>query len=690
MAYSYQRATSDGTMAFVDISIDYLDRSEITVYFDDVLTTDWTWSGTEDKRILFSPNVPNGVVVMVKRITDASALRHKFSQGAAFTAVTLDEDLRQALHMAQEASEANLVGDFFTDVNMHGFRLVNIGTAVDDSDALTLAQYKADALGASAAKDAAEAAEATAVAAAASAVAAAAQSDTPNLPAAATLSTAGAELLRLHQGGFVKVALSGVADWLIGVYKGFTLSGGGVARTLLSKLRERVSVFDFLTEAQQADVVARTFTLDLATPLNAAIAYAQANKYKLHWPAGGYRINSTLTMTDEVVFDTAGKNVVTLRLYTASTSTPALLVDVPNNSSFIGGRIGGMTIECNGGAARGIGLRVQTTATNSAVSQSIFEELFILNCNVGVSMTGVIYMSTFRNITVSGGVGAYGWFVTSAQEVIYNSFTDLEVTNVENGAYAYYFQVLATQFRNLTADGVVYFSNPYGCVKGLYIEGIYCATPVSTTVVQLNQCDALEDVAIINCPTAKTNIAISVAGRCNIRNVRWPDSGAGNQPAQPLLLSGGSRGTVDGYQTARAVTNKVEAGSAAADLNNWVFSACADITDWEFRYQQSTWTPTFPSGWTTAPTVISAQYTRVGRQVTVTMYAQDGVATAGATIGGLPVAANATQGAAMFGCSSDTADVLRGSVTPGASQINNIPAVTLTGNFWQIVATYFT
>lgn len=171
MANSYQRATSDGTMVLLDISIDYLDRDEIKVYFDDVLTTSgWSWSGTSDKRILFSPVVPNGVVVMVKRTTDASELRHYFSRGAQFTAPNLDEDLRQALHMAQEASEANLVGDFFTDINMHGFRVYNLGTAVDNTDALTLGQYKADADGAYQAKLAAQAAQAAAEAAAGAAV----------------------------------------------------------------------------------------------------------------------------------------------------------------------------------------------------------------------------------------------------------------------------------------------------------------------------------------------------------------------------------------------------------------------------------------------------------------------------------------------------------------------------------------
>lgn len=233
MANSYQRATSDGTMTFIDVSITYLDRSEISVYFDDILSTegvDWDWSGVDDKRILFPVPVPNGVVVMVKRITDASQLRHEFSRGAAFTASTLDEDLKQALHMAQEASEANLVGDFFTDINMHGSRVYNLGTAVDDSDALTLAQYKADADGAFASKTAAEAAQVAAEAAAAS--------------AGSAVSAFAAQLL------------SSIGSTLVGWVNAGT---GAVYRTLQSRLRDTVHIEDFgadMTGATPSDAAA--------------------------------------------------------------------------------------------------------------------------------------------------------------------------------------------------------------------------------------------------------------------------------------------------------------------------------------------------------------------------------------------------------------------------------------------------
>lgn len=107
MAYSIQRAVSDGTMTFLLISIEYFDREDITVYFDGVPNAyPWKWVGPTTQRIIsFTPAVPNGVVVSVHRTTDISQPRHIFSLGAQFTTQSMDEDLRQVLQIAQEAKE---------------------------------------------------------------------------------------------------------------------------------------------------------------------------------------------------------------------------------------------------------------------------------------------------------------------------------------------------------------------------------------------------------------------------------------------------------------------------------------------------------------------------------------------------------------------------------------------------------
>lgn len=103
--YSEQTAVSDGTLSFIDISFDYLDRAEISVLFDGILNNTWTWSGVVEKRVLFSPAVANGVEVTVRRTTAIADMRHEFAGGAAFRKDTMDEDFTQLLHAVQELRE---------------------------------------------------------------------------------------------------------------------------------------------------------------------------------------------------------------------------------------------------------------------------------------------------------------------------------------------------------------------------------------------------------------------------------------------------------------------------------------------------------------------------------------------------------------------------------------------------------
>lgn len=109
MSYSTQRVVSDGSLVLLYVSISYLERSHIKVLFNNVENDLlWNWVGTTDNQIAFSPAVPNGVEVLIARKTDFSAPYHVFSQGAQFTAESLDEDIQQVLFIAQEAAEQGL------------------------------------------------------------------------------------------------------------------------------------------------------------------------------------------------------------------------------------------------------------------------------------------------------------------------------------------------------------------------------------------------------------------------------------------------------------------------------------------------------------------------------------------------------------------------------------------------------
>jgi hypothetical protein len=120
--------------------------------------------------------------------------------------------------------------------------------------------------------------------------------------------------------------------------------------------------------------------------------------------------------------------------------------------------------------------------------------------------------------------------------------------------------------------------------------------------------------------------------------------------------------------------------------------ACTDITTRGISYEEAAWTPVYGvgNGWTTNPTsTIAANYIKEGRKITLTVYANDGVCSAGASIGGIPFTARSTSAAGGVGSCSDTTKRIAGSIIPSGTTITNLPANTLTGTFWQFTVTYF-
>lgn len=72
---------------------------------------------------------------------------------------------------------------------------------------------------------------------------------------------------------------------------GFQQAGTGVVSTTVqSKLRERTSVFDFMTAAQVADVVSNSATIDVTAAINSALQSAR----DVELPTGTYRVVGTL------------------------------------------------------------------------------------------------------------------------------------------------------------------------------------------------------------------------------------------------------------------------------------------------------------------------------------------------------------------------------------------------------------
>lgn len=152
--YSVQREQSDGSLNRISVRVPYFSKDDIHVYVDDVeinssateqSTYTWRWDGD---YIAITPNVASGSEVLVRRITPINEAIHIFDGRSEFDDQSMDENFQQLIYIAQEYSEGSGIKDVFSDINMHGYKIRNVGWATDDDDVVTYGQYKADAEGA--------------------------------------------------------------------------------------------------------------------------------------------------------------------------------------------------------------------------------------------------------------------------------------------------------------------------------------------------------------------------------------------------------------------------------------------------------------------------------------------------------------------------------------------------------------
>ena len=150
MAYSIQRAVSDGTLSTIPLDIEFFEQSHISVFVNDLVLPDgtYTYSWIGPTTIQITPAVANGLEVLIKRSTPYNEAFHNFKLGAVFKDTTVDENFLQILYLTQENIEGQTTTDFYSDLNFHGYKLRNIGTALLATDAVSLGQYQADANGA--------------------------------------------------------------------------------------------------------------------------------------------------------------------------------------------------------------------------------------------------------------------------------------------------------------------------------------------------------------------------------------------------------------------------------------------------------------------------------------------------------------------------------------------------------------
>lgn len=146
--YSVQVAVSDGTLTRISLSIEYFEKDDITLYrnLDTtplVLDTDWQWDSDTTINLLTDIPVPDGDYITVRRNTNVDRAYNIYDGGAAFSRDTLDENFKQMIYLAQEFTEGNGLTGLFFPLDMHGFKITNLGDGTDSGDAVNKGQLDA-------------------------------------------------------------------------------------------------------------------------------------------------------------------------------------------------------------------------------------------------------------------------------------------------------------------------------------------------------------------------------------------------------------------------------------------------------------------------------------------------------------------------------------------------------------------
>jgi hypothetical protein len=138
---------------------------------------------------------------------------------------------------------------------------------------------------------------------------------------------------------------------------GFIQTGfGAVARTLQDKNSDIVSVFDFMTDAQKADVRARTFAADVTASLQACLNHCHTKGRTMFVPGGGYRITAQLNKPSSFKFpniEGEGPGSTEIRSYGLAADT-SILLGSGGSGGLTGGVISGILFSSDDGLANGI------------------------------------------------------------------------------------------------------------------------------------------------------------------------------------------------------------------------------------------------------------------------------------------------------------------------------------------------
>lgn len=142
MAFSYTRDIGDGvktifTLSFAGQDNGYIATSNIHVYVNDVEVA-FTINPSDPNKVYLATAPASGAQVLIRRQMPQSLPYSDFKNGQPFSQDTLNRSFLQQLYLTQELLDGFLPDGFYykQDVNLGGFRITNIGDAVEPDDAI--------------------------------------------------------------------------------------------------------------------------------------------------------------------------------------------------------------------------------------------------------------------------------------------------------------------------------------------------------------------------------------------------------------------------------------------------------------------------------------------------------------------------------------------------------------------------
>lgn len=199
---------------------------------------------------------------------------------------------------------------------------------------------------------------------------------------------------------------------------------GAVATTVQSKLRESVSVFDFMTPAQIADVQAGTALIDVTAEIQAAIN-AMSGTYQptvltaltpgstLFFPAGVYKITAPLVVTkscSRLIGD--GWNNTILRYGGSGLITEIIVFRDSNNSELSYMRLDGNASSSTQGAKACLGIDLAAFFTS--------HDVYMTGSTLYGLRASHLWESYFENLYIRG-TGRYSTVGTPGAAVCFTS-----------------------------------------------------------------------------------------------------------------------------------------------------------------------------------------------------------------------------------------------------------------------------